>query len=143
MKKKRSGIRLLVVLLVLLVIFVLGQVFLVGKISKDIKVKPYTGSQIFSEQDINSAIEKTETYFKKNMQGCTMTAIGYGGDEASSNQLESRQRQPDFKYKEAIVINIDFDVRIASSNFESGTNRENYVVVLARKNSDSKWKVLE
>ena len=143
MKGKRSGIKLLIVLLVLLIIFVLGQVFLVGKISKDIKVAPYTGSQIFSEEDINSAMDKTESYFKKNMQGCTMTAIGYGGDKASNNQLESRKRNPGFKFNQVMVINIDFDVRIGSSNFESGTERKDYVIVLARKDDESKWKIQE
>lgn len=143
MKKERSSVKLLVVLIVLLVIFILGQVFFVGKISKDIVVEPYTGSEIFNEEDIDSAMEKTKAYFKKNMQGCTMTAIGYGGDKASTNQLESRKRNPSFKYNEVILINIDFDVRIGSSNFESGTAKKNYPVVLARKNSDSKWKVQE
>ena len=143
MKGKRSGIKLLIVLLVLLIIFVLGQVFLVGKISKDIKVAPYTGSQIFSEEDINSAMDKTESYFKKNMRGCTMTAIGYGGDTASNNQQESRKKNPGFKYNQVMVINIDFDVRIGSSNFESGTERKDYVIVLARKDDESKWKIQE
>ena len=143
MNKRKGSRRLLIVFIVLLIVFVLGRVFLVGKISDNLQVAPYTGSAIFTEEDVNAAMDKTESYFVKNMQGCTMSAIGYAGDKASENQLESRKRNPNFKYNDVLVMKIDFDVRIGSSQFDSGTEKKDYVIVLARKSSDSKWKVLD
>lgn len=39
------------------------------------------GSNIFSEDDIESAINTTIAYFKAEFSGCTLTEIVYAGDE--------------------------------------------------------------
>ena len=42
-------------------------------------------SQVYSKEEIESAIKVAAEYFKKGFSGCTLTSITYAGDEKISD----------------------------------------------------------
>lgn len=47
---------------------------------KTLKIEPFS-SELYSDNDINTAIETVQRYFTKNFERCSLTEIRYGGDE--------------------------------------------------------------
>lgn len=74
-------------------------------------------SEIYSEDDINSAIDTIKKEFKRDWKGCTLTEIYYAGDDSSIDHQDWADR---YNADEAIVLLSSFDV--ASSGGDGSLN---------------------
>ena len=64
-------------------------------------------SEIYSQEDINSAIDTIKKEFKRNWEGCTLTEIYYAGDDSSIDHQDCADRN---NADEVIVLLSSFDV---------------------------------
>lgn len=69
-----------------------------------------SSSEIYSEDDIDSAIYTAVSYFRRHFDGCTLTEIGYAGDD----EIEG--------YREFAVRNGADEVIVLTSKFDVGTS---------------------
>ena len=76
-----------------------------GKIA-DVKVNKVK-SEIYSQKDIDEAINTTLKYFKKNFKGCTLTEIDYIGDDKID---EFKEWQKTYDKDEVIILISSFNV---------------------------------
>ncbi len=76
-----------------------------GKIS-GVEIVPQA-SAIYSEQDIDAAIRTVRVYFKLSFFDCTLTEIGYIGDE---HQEEFAELAEHYGSDEVIILTSSFDV---------------------------------
>ena len=72
-------------------------------------------SEIYSNEDINSAVDIALKYFKKNFKGCSLLEIGYIGDEINNNYSNYAKIN---NKEEVIVLTSSFNVD--SSGGENG-----------------------
>lgn len=73
---------------------------------KDVKIID-VDSEIYSESEINSAIDTVAEYFKLNFDGCTLTMLKYAGDDDNKSADEWAKR---YNAERAIVLLSSFDV---------------------------------
>lgn len=107
-----------------------------GSISK-VKITSVQ-SNIYSENDIDSAINVTLNYFRDNFSGCTLKEIHYAGDDYLDDfKYWAHQYQCD----EAIVLVSTFDVDSSGGDGSLNPNStyENWDWILVR-NKDGEWK---
>lgn len=64
-------------------------------------------SELYSQAEINEAIEEIKKDFKTNWKGCTLTEIYYAGDDISKGYQEWAKRN---NADEVIVLESSFDV---------------------------------
>lgn len=64
-------------------------------------------SEIYSQEDINAAIDTIKKEFKRNWDGCTLTEIYYAGDDSSKEHQDWADRN---NADEVIVLVSSFDV---------------------------------
>ena len=64
-------------------------------------------SSIYSEEDIDAAVDTVIDYFGEHFKGCTLTEIGYAGDEMNRVQSAYLDR---YGGDELIVLLSTFDV---------------------------------
>ena len=64
-------------------------------------------SGIYSEEDINAAIDTIKKEFKSDWKGCTLTEICYAGDDSSKDHQDWAERN---NADEVIVLLSSFDV---------------------------------
>jgi len=64
-------------------------------------------SQVYSKEEIESAIKVAAEYFKKGFFGCTLTSITYAGDEKISDYIDWAVRND---ADDVIVLISSFDV---------------------------------
>lgn len=107
-----------------------------GKVS-DVKVIEYK-SEIYTEEEIEAAIEVAKDYFKKEFKGCTMTEITYAGDEKSADHIEWAER---IDGDEVIVLTSSFEVDASGGDgsLNPDSTYTEWMWILAR-NDDGKWK---
>ena len=89
------------VLLSLLVLSLSGC----GKISSTMEITCDT-SAVYSKSDIHDAMDVVKSYFRRHFDGCTMTALGYIGDEKKA-YMEELEVQ--YGVSEVIVLVSDFE----------------------------------
>ena len=70
-----------------------------------IAVSERVSSEIYSEREIDQAIEEAKAYFKRHFDGCTLTAISYAGDEKTADWSD---RAEQFGGSEVIVLTSTF-----------------------------------
>lgn len=99
------------------------------------EAEPQT-SELYSKDDIQSAIEVIKTYFNED-SGCTLTSIEYAGDEMSKNYAEWAER---VDREEVIVLISSFDVDSSGCGDALNPNStyDNYLWILAR-NKNEDW----
>ena len=73
---------------------------------RNVEVIPH-GSDIYSSEDIDDAIDTVKKYFKREFAGCTLTEIEYAGDGEAERFDEITDQ---FGGDEAIVLISSFDV---------------------------------
>lgn len=73
------------------------------------------GSEIYSQNDINSAIDTIKNEFNRDWKGCTLTEIYYAGDDYAKKFQDWADRN---NADEVIVLLSSFDV---SSSCEDGS----------------------
>ena len=90
-------------------------------------------SDLYSQEDIASAIDVIKREFKSDWSGCTLTEIYYAGDEESCAYRERAEKNDAF---EAIVLISSFDVDSTggdgSLNPDSTYTRWKWILVRAK-----------
>lgn len=72
----------------------------------NVYIRAYT-SRIYTDDEINNAIQVTMDYFKKEFDGCTLTEIGYIGDARNEGWQEFADKN---QADDVIVLVSSFDV---------------------------------
>lgn len=73
---------------------------------KDVKIID-VDSEIYSESEINSAIDTVKEYFKSNFEGCTLTMLKYAGDDRNeASDIWAKRHDAE----KAIILLSSFDV---------------------------------
>jgi len=117
---KKQTIMIIVIACFIFVAIVASVVFLThrnrgGDVS-DVK-RTVMASEVYSEQEINDAMDIVITHFRKNFDGCTLTDLWY--DESTSVSV-SDDWAKQYDADEAIVLLSNFNVD--SSGGDSGLN---------------------
>lgn len=93
-------------------------------------------SEIYTDEEIEAAIDVAKDYFKKHFSGCTLTEIEYVGDENLDFYQEFGERA---NADEVIVFVSTFDSGDdADGGLESNFTYENWNWILVRSNG-GKW----
>ena len=121
--------------LVLALICVIGLVACDGN-DKNVKITDYS-SEIYSDAEIENAIDVAIDYFEKNFEGCTLTEITYLGDDELDNWQEFAERN---NADDVIVLVSSFDVDASGGDGSLNPNSTytNWKWVLVRTNG-GKW----
>ena len=94
-------------------------------------------SQIYSEEDIESAVQVISDYFDKEFEGCTLTELYYPGDSYADEFNEFAEI---YGADEAIILMSSFDVGSSggdgSLNPNSTYNDWNWILV---RSGGGKW----
>lgn len=96
---------------------------------------------MYTEKEIDNAIKVVEKYFKKEFSGCTLTKIGYAGDEKSQGHIDFAER---INGDEIIVLISSFDVDSSGGDgsLEPNSTYNNWMWILARKDG-VQWKHID
>lgn len=132
-KKNRSMNKLIrIIACMLLVLLTAGCR---GNVS-DVKVLEYK-SDIYSEEEIEEAIEVVKKYFRSEFSGCTLTEITYAGDDKILSYEDWATRND---ADEVIVLISSFDVDASGGDGSLNPNStySNWSWILARRNGE-KW----
>ena len=105
-----------------------------GNVS-DVKVLEYK-SDIYSEEEIEEAIEVVKKYFRSEFSGCTLTEITYAGDDKISSYEDWATRNDG---DEVIVLISSFDVDASGGDGSLNPNStySNWNWILVRKNGEN------
>lgn len=103
---------------------------------KDVKIID-VDSEIYSESEINSAIDTVKEYFKSNFEGCTLTMLKYAGDDRNeASDIWAKRHDAE----KAIILLSSFDVDSSggdgSLNPDSTYKDWNWILV---ENENGKW----
>lgn len=90
-------------------LFLVFSLVACGGNAKNVKITDYS-SEIYSDDEIESAIDVAIDYFEKNFEGCTLTEITYLGDDKLDDWQEFAER------------NHADDVIVLVSTFEVGAS---------------------
>jgi len=95
-------------------------------------------SEIYSQQDISSAIDTIKREFKNKWSGCTLTEIYYAGDEYSKKHQDWADRN---NADDVIVLLSSFDVDSSGGDGSLNPNStyDNWNWILVRTSGGS-WK---
>lgn len=88
------------------IVFILTACNCGGNID-NVTVSDWKPSEIYTDNDIESAIQTVKNYFRKEFDGCTLTKIGYAGDNLT-NEFNKLANQ--YNADEVIVLYSSFDV---------------------------------
>lgn len=121
--------------LVLALVCVIGLVACGGNV-KNVKITDYS-SEIYSDAEIENAIDVAINYFEKNFEGCTLTEITYLGDDELDNWQEFAERN---NADDVMVLVSSFNVGASGGDGSLNPNSTytNWKWVLVRTN-DGKW----
>ena len=93
-------------------------------------------SEIYSQEDIDTAIDVIAREFDANWTGCTLKEIYYGGDELVK---ENESRAADYDADQVMVLLSTFDVKEDyQGSLEPGTTYKDWNWILVRKDG-GKW----
>lgn len=94
--------------------------------------------RLYSQKEINSAIDVIKKEFEKDWKGCTLKEIHYAGDKISEEHQEFAER---YNADEVIVLVSTFDVDESGGDGSLNPNSTytDWNWILVRKN-DGKWK---
>ncbi len=95
-------------------------------------------SDIYSQEDISSAINTIKMEFKTKWSGCTLTEIYYAGDEYSEDHQDWADRN---NSDEVIVLLSSFDVGAfgGDGSLNPNSTYDNWMWILVR-TSGGTWK---
>ena len=121
--------------LVLALVCVIGLVACGGNV-KNVKITDYS-SEIYSDAEIENAIDVAINYFEKNFEGCTLTEITYLGDDELDNWQEFAERN---NADDVMVLVSSFNVGASGGDGSLNPNSTytNWKWVLVRTNG-GKW----
>ena len=121
--------------LVLALVCVIGLVACGGNV-KNVKITDYS-SEIYSDAEIENAIDVAINYFEKNFEGCTLTEITYLGDDELDNWQEFAERN---NADDVMVLVSSFNVDASGGDGSLNPNSTytNWKWILVRTNG-GKW----
>ncbi len=121
--------------LVLALICVMGLVACGGNV-KNVKITDYS-SEIYSDAEIENAIDVAINYFEKNFEGCTLTEITYLGDDKLDDWQEFAERN---NADDVMVLVSSFNVDASGGDGSLNPNSTytNWKWILVRTNG-GKW----
>ena len=98
-------------------------------------------SKLYTQSDINSAINVTKRQFRRNWNGCTLTEIYYAGDEVSEKHQEWADRNG---LDEVIVLISSFDVDSSGGDgsLNPDSTYKNWMWILGR-SKGGQWQPLD
>ena len=107
-----------------------------GRISSTMEITCDT-SQFYSAVEIHDAMDVAKKYFCREFNGCTMTALGYIGDE-KKDYMDAFAKQ--YGVNEAIVLVSDFETGPSGGDGALNPNDtyRNYKWILLRE-KDGSW----
>ena len=102
----------------------------------NVSIIDWKSSEIYSDEDIQSAITVVKDYFKSEFEGCTLTSINYPGDSSAG---EFNRWAEQYKADEAIVLYSSFDVDASGGDGSLNPNStyNNWKWVLTRSENGS------
>lgn len=100
-----------------------------------------TESDLYSQDDINSAVDSIKKEFRRNWNGCTLREIRYAGDEITENYLDWLERND---ADEVIVLLSSFDVDSSGGDgsLDPDSTYDDWEWILVRSNGE-KWKYVD
>ena len=101
------------------------------------KITDYS-SEVYSDAEIESAIDVAIKYFKKNFDGCTLTEITYSGDD----ELDDAQEWADRNNADDVIVLVstfEVDASGGDGSLEPNSTYTDYEWILVRTNG-GKWK---
>lgn len=102
----------------------------------NVKTK-YVASEVYSQEDIQSAIDTVKKDFELEFNGCTLTEIYYAGDEISEGFIDWADRNNE---EEVLVLLSSFDTASsAEDGFNSNSTYDNWNWILVRSDG-GQWK---
>ena len=121
--------------LVLALVCVIGLVACGGNV-KNVKITDYS-SEIYSDAEIENAIDVVINYFEKNFEGCTLTEITYLGDDKLDDWQEFAERN---NADDVMVLVSSFNVDASGGDGSLNPNSTytNWKWILVRTNG-GKW----
>ena len=130
MKKIKTSITTITALL-------LTVLFLVGCTS--VTVGSFS-SKYFNNDDYDSAVEEVQIYFK-DFKGCTLSKIGYAGDDAVKEEAKERN----LANEQVMVLTTTFttDDDIDHDGLKPNETYEDYQWILTRNTSNDLWEIEE
>ena len=127
---------------IICMIAVLATVFILtacggGKVD-NVYVPDWKPSEIYTDSDIEAAIQTVKEYFKREFDGCTLTKIGYVGDTFAG---EFAERAEQYNADEAIILYSSFDVGASGGDGSLNPNStyDNWQWILVR-NAGGAWR---
>ncbi len=98
-------------------------------------------SELYTQDDIKSAINVTKRQFRRNWNGCTLTEIYYAGDEVSEKHQEWADRNG---LDEVIVLISSFEVDSTGGNgsLNPDSTYKNWMWILGR-SKGGQWQPLD
>lgn len=94
-------------------------------------------SSVYTEADINEAMDVVLDYFRKEFDGCTLIELGYAGDKTLSEQKEWARQ---YKADECILLVCSFETDGTAGPLNPNSTYENYKWVLTRAGGGN-WEV--
>ena len=93
----------------------------------------HVDSEMYSQDDINAAIDTIKKEFKSDWKGCTLTEIYYAGDDCSKDHQDWADRN---NADEVIVLLSSFDVDSsgADGSLNPNSTYDNWNWILVRTN---------
>lgn len=107
-----------------------------GKIDNNLKTHE-VDSQIYSKEEIDSAIETIKNEFSKDWKGCTLTEIYYAGDDISNSYQDFADRN-DADDVVVLLSSFDVDSSGGDGSLNSNTTYSNWNWILVRTDG-GKW----
>ena len=101
---------------------------------------PMVGSELYTQEEIHSAIECTKEYFFHNFEGCTLNRLSYAGDEVTKNEIQSLEEEALSSDEKFIILYADFYVESNDGGFSDNTAYENMKFYVWG-NADGSWQV--
>ena len=106
----------------------------------NVQITDYT-SAIYSDEEIQSAIEVTLDYFEREFEGCTLTELTYLGDDRLGPWLEYAER---YQADDVIVFVSSFEVNASGGDgsFNPNDTYTGWSWILVR-DDGGKWKFVD
>ena len=125
--------KIIYIMFCVLFVFTLGAC---GENSDQIKTR-YVASEIYSDEDIDAAIDVIKKEFENGWKGCTLTEIYYAGDDISKEHQDWADRN---NADEVIVLMSSFDVDSSGGDgsLNPDTTYDDWNWILVR-TKDGQW----
>lgn len=124
----------------LLCVMIVGLCACGGNISN---VKTHrVDSEIYSQEDISSAIKVIKMEFALSWDGCTLTEIYYAGDHTTSSEFKNYAERYDADDVIVLLSSFDVDSSGGDGSLNPNSTYSNWNWILVR-NAGGQWKHVE